>query len=141
MIEGGLGTTNIWLGIIAVVSVLEALVLIAVGIFAYRLYTQAMTQLRELEQRQIAPVVDRVNAILTDVRGLTARVSDRAERVDHVMQDTIDRVDETAERVKYSVQHRMNNVIGIARGVRAILTELLSGGQSRRPSAPARGPA
>ena len=42
MNAGNLDTTNLLLGIMAAVSVLEALVLIGVGVMAYRLYTQAM---------------------------------------------------------------------------------------------------
>ena len=42
MNAGNLDTTNLLLGIMAAVSVLEALVFIGVGVMAYRLYGQAM---------------------------------------------------------------------------------------------------
>src|SRR5262245_21254829 len=78
MIAGNLDTTNLLLGIMAVVSVLEALVLIGVGVIAWKLYSQAMQTIREVEKRQIAPLVARVNTlmarvdtILDDVKGVT----------------------------------------------------------------------
>ena len=89
MNAGNLDTTNLLLGIMAAVSVLEALVLIGVGVMAYRLYGQAMRTVRDIEARQITPLVARVDALMTrvdailaDVKDVTARVSDRTERVD-----------------------------------------------------------
>jgi hypothetical protein len=141
MVEGSLHTTNILLGIMAAVSVLQALVLIGAGVMGYRMYSEAMKRLRELEERQVEPLMQRVNAILGDVKTVTARVSSETERIDHAVRDTIDRVDETAERVRSNVRYRVNNVIGVARGLRAMIEEWLGGGTRRRPSAPAQGPA
>jgi hypothetical protein len=88
MNAGNLDTTNLLLGIMAVVSVLEALLLIGAGIAGYRLYTQAMRTVREIEERQVAPLVARVNAlmsrvdgILVDVKDVTGRVTTRTEGV------------------------------------------------------------
>jgi hypothetical protein len=140
MVEGSLDTTNLLLGIMAAVSVLEALLLIGAGIMGYRMYSEVMTRLRELEQRQLDPLMLKVNAILADVKSVTTRVSAQTERVDHAMRDTIDRVDETAERVRSSVRYKMNNIVGVARGLRAIIEEWLGSGAGRRPSARAQGP-
>src|SRR5438093_10856255 len=82
MNAGNLDTTNLLLGIMAVVSVLEALVLIGVGVMAYRLYAQTMQTVREIEARQLAPLAARLNALMTrvdailgDVKEVTTRVS------------------------------------------------------------------
>ena len=103
---GNLGTTNVLLGIMAAVSILEALVLIGVGVMAYRLYTQAMQTVREIEARQVAPLVVRVNAlmdradgILGDVKEVTSRVSDRTERVDAAIRNTTSSVSSRVNRV------------------------------------------
>ncbi len=95
MNAGNLDTTNLLLGIMAAVSVLQAVVLIGVGIMGYRLYTHAMTTVGEVEARQIAPLVARANALMTrldgilvDVKDVTGRVSDRTERVDHAIRST-----------------------------------------------------
>ena len=106
MNAGNLDTTNLLLGIMAAVSVLEVLVLIGVGVMAYRLYSQTMTTVRELEARQIAPLVARVNALMTrldailgDVKEVTARVSDRTERVDAAIRNTTSSVSSRVHRV------------------------------------------
>jgi hypothetical protein len=121
-----LDTTNLLLGIMAAVSVLEALLLIGVGVMAYRLYTQAMRTVREVEERQIAPLVAKVNglvirvdAILLDVKEITSVVTSRTERVDAAIRHTMDRVDETAGRVRSSMSARVNRVLSfvhVARG-------------------------
>src|SRR5262245_14601397 len=126
MNAGNLDTTNLLLGIMAAVSVLEAILLIGFGVMAYRLYGHAMRTIRAMEQRQVAPLVARVNtlmtrvdSILTDLRDVTARVSTRTERVDSAIQHTIDRVDETASRVRSSVNSRLYRAFALFFAARA----------------------
>jgi hypothetical protein len=134
-IASTLGTTNTMLGIMAAVSVLEALVLIAVAVGAFLAYRRVMTLLNDLEARQIAPLRVKVDGILADVKSVTARVSQQTERVDHAISGTMDRVDDTAERVKSTVREKVHYAIGIARGVRAVMVSLL--GNESRPKPPA----
>lgn len=141
MIAGNLDTTNLLLGVMAAVSVLEALLLIGVGIMAWKLYGQAMQTIREVEQRQIAPLVTRVNTlmvrvdtILDDVKGITSRVTQQTERVDSAIKTTIDRVDETADRVRNSVTSRVNRVIGVVHGVRTAVDTFFNGHNKSAPT-------
>ena len=78
-----------------------------------------MQLMSDLEARQIAPLREKVDAILDDVKTVTARVSQQTERVDHAISGTMRRVDETAERVKGSVRDKVNQAVGVVRGVRA----------------------
>ena len=146
MIAGNLDTTNLLLGIMAAVSVLEALLLIGVGIMAWKLYGHAMQTIREVEQRQIAPLVTRVNTlmarvdtILDDVKGITSRVTQQTERVDSAIRTTIDRVDETADRVRNNVASRVNRVIGVVQGVRTAVDTFFNG-HTKPSSTDTRGP-
>ena len=123
--DGTLGTTNTMLGIMAAVAVLEALVLIGIAVGGFLMYRRATTLMTDLEARQIAPLRAKVDAILDDVRAVTARVSQQTERVDHAIHGTMDRVDETADRVKERVRDRVNQAVGVARGVRAVIMTLL----------------
>jgi len=66
-------------------------------------------------------------------------VSQQTERVDHAISGTMERVDETAERVKGSVRDKVNQAVGVVRGVRAILTSLLGSNGRHEPPAPAAG--
>ena len=122
---GNLDTTNILLGIMAAVSVLEALLLIGMGIGGFMIYRRVTQLVSDLEARQIAPLREKVDAILGDVKTVTARVSQQTERVDHAISGTIHRVDETADRVKGSVRDKVNQAVGVVRGVRAVITSLM----------------
>ena len=129
-----LHTTNILLGIMASASVLQILVLIGVGVMAFRLYRQTLQAVRDIEQRQIAPVVadatalmGRLDAILGDVKDLTTRVTRRTERVDSAIDHTMDRVEETAGRVRESVGSGIHRLIGLGHGVKEVARGLLGG--------------
>lgn len=134
-----LGTTNTFLGIMAVVSVLEALLLIGVGVGGFMMYRRVMQLVADLESRQIAPLREKVDGILGDVKAVTARVSQQTERVNHAISGTMDRVDETAHRVKGSMHDRVNQVVGVARGIRAVVASFTSSQTRHEPPAPAAG--
>ena len=116
---------SIPLWIMAVVSVLQALLLIGIGIGGYLVYSRVMTLVNDLEARQIAPRREKVDAILLDVKSVTARVSQQTERVDHAISGTIDRVDDTAARVRAGVHDRVSQAAGIVRGIRAVIMSML----------------
>jgi len=122
-----LGTTNMLLGIMAAVSVLEALVLIGAGIAGFMAYRRVTQLVTDLEARQIAPLREKVETILADVKTVTSRVSQQTERVDQAIHGTMDRVDETAERVRHSVRDKVNQATGVVRGIRAVVASVLSG--------------
>jgi len=135
--DGNLGTTNVLLGIMAAVSVLEALVLIGMGIGGFLIYRRVMQTVTDLEARQIAPLRDKVDGILADVKTVTARVSQKTERVDQAISGTMDRVDVTAERVKTTVADKVNQAIGVARGIRAVIMSVLGSDTRHEPPATA----
>jgi hypothetical protein len=136
---GNLDTTNILLGIMAGVSVLEALLLIGLGVGGFMIYRRVMKLVEDLETRQIAPLREKADAILADVRTVTARVSQQTERVDHAISGTIHRVDETADRVKGSVRDKVNQAVGVLRGIRAVITSVLSTHEDHEQPASATG--
>jgi hypothetical protein len=123
--DGSLDTTNLMLGIMAAVSVLEALLLIAVGVAGFMVYRRITTLVNELEQRQVAPAMARVNAILDDVKVVSMKVKDETARVDHAIRSTMDRVDDTADRVRSNVRVKTSRIIGLVRGARAALETML----------------
>jgi predicted PurR-regulated permease PerM len=135
MIDGNPDTTNLLLAIMAAVSVLQAVVLIAAVIFGYRLYRQAMRTVQELEERQIAPLAARVttlmtnvDAILVDMKDLTGRLTRRTERVDTAIDATMHRVDETAHRIGDSVARGLGTVVAFVQSARGALGTLFNGG-------------
>lgn len=122
---GDLATTNVLLGIMAAVSVLEVLLVVGVGIGAVVVYRRVMELLDGLEMRQVAPTMARVNAILDDVRGVTAKVREETERVDQAIHTTLDRVDDTADRVRWNVRAKASRLVGFIRGARVAIESLL----------------
>lgn len=133
--SGELGTTNLLLGIMAAVSVLEALVIIGMGIAGFLAYRNVMVLVDGIETRQVAPAMARVNAILDDVKTVTAKVKEETERVDHAIQHTMDRIDDTADRVRSNVRAKTSALVGLARGLRVAIEGMLRarhGGVSRR---------
>ena len=127
-----LHTTNLLLGIMAAVSVLEALVIIGIGVAGFMVYKkvmvlvdQGMTLLHGIEARQVAPAMTRVNAILDDVKGVTATVKSEAERVDSAIHSTIDRIDDTAGRVRSNVRAKTSSLAAFVRGARAAIEGML----------------
>ena len=124
--SGELGTTNLLLGIMAAVSVLEALAIIGMGVAGYLVYRKVTELVAGLETRQVAPAMVRVNAILDDVKDVTAKVREETERVDHAIHTTIDRIDDTAERVRSNVREKTSRVVGFIRGLRVALESVMA---------------
>src|SRR5437763_11508883 len=73
--------TNVWLGILAVISLIEFLMIAAAGLFAYKAYTQAMAALETVERVHIAPLRARVDAILDEVEIITGKVKHAQDSV------------------------------------------------------------
>ena len=133
--EANLATTNLLLGIMAVVSVLEALLLIGTGIAVFMVYRRVMGLVNELEQRHVAPAMVRVNAILDDVKSVSMKVKEETERVDQAIHHTMDRMDDTVDRVRWNVRAKTSRIVGFVRGLRVVIEEMLRTGSRHEPTA------
>jgi len=136
---GNLSTTNLLLGIMAAVSVLEALLVIGVGVAAFMVYRRVMELISGLETRQVAPAMVRVNAILDDVKQISTKVKQETERVDEAIHRTIERVDDTADRVRSNVRAKTSWFVGIVRGLRVAIEGVLQPDSRQEPPAGAAG--
>lgn len=85
-----LSTTNALLGVMAAVSVLEAVAIVSLCTAGFLLYRRMMRTLGGIEERQVAPAVARVNAILDDVKGVTSTVKAETGHVDRLLRWMID---------------------------------------------------
>jgi hypothetical protein len=121
-----LGTTNVLLGIIAGASVLEAAILLGVGVGAFVLYRRAMALAEDLEGRHVAPVMRRVHAVLDDIRAVTSTVREDTSRVHRTIHTAVDRVDATAERLQSGVRARAQRVASLYRGTRGAIAAVLT---------------
>ena len=132
--DGNFGTTNLLLGIMAAASVLQAVGLIAAGIMCFRMYGVAMRTVRDIQERQIAPLAARVESllatvdrVLADVQSVTGRLSHGTERVESAIDDTMHRVDETAGRVRASMVARVSHIAALISGVWSLVGSLRNG--------------
>jgi esterase/lipase len=122
---GELATTNLLLGIMAAVSVLEALAIIGFAVGGFMAYKKMMEVVTGIEARQVAPAMARVNAILEDVKAVSATVKEETERVDHAIHSTMDRIDNTADRVRSNVRAKTSRFVGFIRGLRVAIEGML----------------
>jgi hypothetical protein len=136
---GNLETTNVLLGIMAAVSVLEALLVIGTGVAAFMIYRRIMDLVTGIETRQIAPAMLRVNAILDDVKQVSTKVKEETDLVDLAIHRTMERVDDTADRVRSTVRAKTSWVVGVIRGLRVAIEGVLHSDSRHEPPAGAAG--
>jgi hypothetical protein len=80
-----LTTTNVFLGIMAVVSLLEGVAVVGVFVGAALIVRRLIRVLDAIEERQVAPAVARVNGILDDVKDMTSTMKTEAEELDRAI--------------------------------------------------------
>jgi hypothetical protein len=102
-----LTTTNVLLGIMAAVSVLEALAVVGVFLAAFLVYRRVMQVVGSIEERQVAPAVARVNAILDDVKGVTSTVRQETGRIDRLLDWVLDAIGRRRHRASQDPSPRV----------------------------------
>src|SRR5712692_5452648 len=80
-----LAMTNVWLAILAIVSLIEFLMIAAAGVLAYKIYKQVMVTIDTVERMHIAPLRARVDAVLDEVESITGKVKHAQETVSGVL--------------------------------------------------------
>src|SRR5262245_46424575 len=79
-----LTTTNVLLGVLATVSILEVLVVIGIFVAGFMMFRRLTQLIERIEERQVAPAAARVNEILGDLKAMTDVAKRAAERVDRM---------------------------------------------------------
>ena len=115
-----LGTTNMWLAILAVVSVLEFVMIVTAGVCAYRMYQRVMTVVEKVERTHIVPLRARVDGMLDEVQLMIAKLKQAQESVGVALS----RVSGVGTIVAGSVKARAWPLLGIIQGVRAAVATL-----------------
>jgi hypothetical protein len=128
-----LQTTNVFVGIIAVVSLLQLLLLVAALVVGYRAYAAARARLDVLERQSVSPLLNSATDILSDLKAMTSRLNARTARVDQTMRDTGERVNDTADRVKSRVRSKVMPFLAFLREVREAWREEAEHDEPRRP--------
>lgn len=125
MFDSSLGTTNLLLGVMAAVSVLQAVVLTGVAVAAWKVYVRSLEGLAAA-RRQIEPVVARVSELAERVEGIAADVENVTSRVASATARAESAVDTAAAVVGYGLggataaaARKTLRLYGIARGLHA----------------------
>jgi hypothetical protein len=72
---------NVWLAVLAIVSVLEFLMIVTAGVMGYRMYRTVTATLATVERMHLAPLHARADAILDEVHGVIDRVQHAQQSV------------------------------------------------------------
>src|SRR5579859_7640859 len=119
-------TTRALLGLLAVVSVLQAIVLVAFAIAAFVIYRRLSRVADDLEARQLVPAIARARVALDRVERVSGLLRRDAERVDHRFATVVLRLDDTLGLVRQGVQIKISPIVGVIRGARTAIASLLS---------------
>jgi hypothetical protein len=87
-IEGGvemtsadLGTTNAWLAVIAIASLVQSLVIIGLVVAVFRLVRRTESAVEEVKREYLEPITTRTNKVIGEVEDALARFRSMDDRV------------------------------------------------------------
>jgi len=106
--------TNVWLGIIAIVTLLQFLCVCAVGLMMLRRLERA-ERVMDGFIADVRPLLRRTQVAFDDA----ADLAERLRRADASIRETVDRVSIGFERAKAVALTKFWPALGIARGLRA----------------------
>lgn len=107
-------TTNLFLGIMAAVSLLQFLMIVTALVMGLRAYRRLTERFDVFEQERLAPIADKATAVMQDVQRVTSQVATTTERVEQTLNHTAERFEERAERVKANVHRRVMPMVAAA---------------------------
>jgi hypothetical protein len=105
---------NIWLGIIAIATLTQAVVIVVGGFLLARRVRRTEAAL-DTWRREVTPLLGRVRLALDDLADLSARV----RRADDQLTSTIDKVSTGVDYAKAAVVARFWPAVGLMRGATA----------------------
>ena len=120
-----LTATNVWLAILALVSLAEFLMIVAAGVVGFRLYRRATALLNRAESTYVAPIAAKAEAVVADAQ----HVVQRAQHLEERIQKMVVRVEDMAGRVGSVAQHAWP-VLGTWRAVSAAVHALRGNGEA-----------
>ena len=116
MTSADLGTTNSWLAVIAVASLVQSLVIIGLVVAMFRLLRKTESAIADLKREYVEPISARANKVIGEVEDALARFRSMDDRVSGALHRTT----EGLSAVATVARRRFWPVVGAVRGLRAI---------------------
>jgi uncharacterized membrane protein len=117
------GWTDLFLGVIAVATLLMALLQVGALIAALRLARQAQQVIQSVHQ-DVRPLIDRAHAIAEEASKTLALATTQAQKVDRLVTDLSQRVDETASVLQEAIITPAREGLAIVAAIKATLGAL-----------------
>lgn len=130
-------STNMWLAIIAISTLVMAVIQVGAIIGAVIAARRMQTQVKQVEQRvtqQVQPLIDRINVIGADAARISALAVQQAEKADVALTGAAQRVDQTLAVVQNAVVAPAREGMALAAALRAAVGSIKTGVR-RRPRA------
>jgi hypothetical protein len=116
MTSADLATTNAWLAVIAIASLVQSLVIIGLLVVMFRLVRRTESAVAEVKREYLEPITARTNKVIGEVEDALARFRSMDDRVS----GAIHRTTEGLSAVATVAQRRFWPVVGVVRGLRAV---------------------
>jgi uncharacterized protein YoxC len=117
--------TNTFLGILAIISLIQFLIMCAAVFLAYRMYQKTMTTIETIERVHIAPLRARVDALLDQVQ----LVTDKVRHVQESVVDALKHVTGTGSAVAGAVKSKTWPIVGIIQGIKSMANSVIGNGR------------
>jgi len=123
---------NVWLAILALVSLAEFLMIVVAGVIGFRLYRRATAFIDRAESAYVAPLAATAQNVLAQAQTVVQRAQEIVHRVQHLEERArgmVGQVGDVAGRVGSVAQHAWP-VLGTWRAVTAALHALRGNGEA-----------
>ena len=124
--------TNTWLGILAVISLIQFLVMCVAGFLAYRMYQKTMATIETVERVHIAPLRARVDSLLDQVQQMTDKVMYAQESIS----EALHHVTGTGSAVAGAVKSKAWPLVGILQGLKSVAAAMMGNGRHEHTDRP-----
>lgn len=111
---------EVWLGIIAVSLLVMALIQVGVLIGLLKVAREASAATRDL-RRELTPLIVKVSKVADDAGRVSALALTQMERVDHLLDTTVDRIDDTMATVQAALISPVRQGAAVMAGFKAAL--------------------
>ena len=118
-------TATVFLGIIALATLVMAMLQVTAVIYASRVARRAQETAARVEQ-QLQPLLQRVNEMSAEASKAVSLAVAQVERIDRLMADVTMRVEQTAADVQRAVSMPLRQGTALVAGLRAGVKALLS---------------